>query len=689
MRIIKSIKETTSMKQTLFRDLVQECQRSTPESSLSEKIKKKIGEIGKAELKDVVAQTEEGCAPLFLACKNGSAEVVEYLLSTCCADIEQRGKFEVAEEAVSHSVTPLWCAAVAGRLSVVKVLLRFGADVNAASDSGSTPIRSACYIVRPGVQTSHFDIVKCLVKAGADLSASNHFGGTCLINSVQSPTLVALLLETKNIEVNAQDIQRKTALHYAVQENRVESAKLLLGAGADPMMLSKYGDDVLQTACLKGSLNIFNNLLETVFYDPNRIADAFELIGTTFLLDFHDIGSTLFFWRKALEIRYEGDFRHYPKVVDHDTVHPVLGFREFDSKTEIDEFHGDPKCMKIQALLITERVLGQGHKDTIFRYMYAGAAHADSNDYTDCVSLWNYALKLKMEKETLLSCDTAFTARAIVQLYVNILIRHMTNPNPFESEPPLKFDDILTTSGYIRAGIDTAMELLKVKPTCQKQLDSFDIILTTWIHLVHILLQLAETEFQKTATFEEVMPMLQKNVKTHKTGDSLLHLAVSSASTLHSNSFLDGDGETSSNLTVFPSPKVTEFILKCGYDIHSRNSINETPLHIAVKPENFSVDIATQLLEHGAHLDIPDSRDICPVDILKAQKQTQINLVPYVSLQCLAAQVIVKERVPFTSQDVPRHLDEMLQMHLPNRPALSELTLEFQEFSLDDIMNDL
>ena len=179
--------------------------------------------------------------------------------------------------------------------------------------------------------------------------------------------------------------------------------------------------------------------------------------------------------------------------MDHDTVHPVLGFREFDSKTEIDEFHGDPKCMKIQALLITERVLGQGHKDTIFRYMYAGAAHADSNDYTDCVSLWNYALKLKMEKETLLSCDTAFTARAIVQLYVNILIRHMKNPNPFESEPPLKFDDILTTSGYIRAGIDTAMELLKVKPTCQKQLDSFDIILTTWIHLVHILLQLAET----------------------------------------------------------------------------------------------------------------------------------------------------------------------------------------------------
>ena len=48
----------------------------------------------------------------------------------------------------------------------------------------------------------------------------------------------------------------------------------------------------------------------------------------------------------------------------------------------------------------------------------AGAAHADSNKDGNCVSLWNYALKLKLEKETLVSCDTAFTARAIVQLYI-------------------------------------------------------------------------------------------------------------------------------------------------------------------------------------------------------------------------------------------------------------------------------
>ncbi len=132
--------------------------------------------------------------------------------------------------------------------------------MDAASDTGSTPVRSACYIVRPGLQTAHMEIVKCLVRAGANLTQTNHFGGTCLINSVQSPPLVKFLLDTKRCEVNAQDIQRKTALHYAVQENRVDSAKLLIEAGGDPALLSKYGDDALQTACLKGSLHIFNYL---------------------------------------------------------------------------------------------------------------------------------------------------------------------------------------------------------------------------------------------------------------------------------------------------------------------------------------------------------------------------------------------------------------------------------------------
>ena len=78
---------------------------------------------------------------------------MSYNYFRCNAPIEQKGLFEVEEEGVRHSVTPLWCAAVSGRLAVVRVLLRFGANVNAVSDSGSTSVRSVCYIVRPGLDT--------------------------------------------------------------------------------------------------------------------------------------------------------------------------------------------------------------------------------------------------------------------------------------------------------------------------------------------------------------------------------------------------------------------------------------------------------------------------------------------------------------------------------------------------------
>lgn len=63
-----------------------------------------------------------------------------------------------------------------------------GADLDAGSDSGSTPVRSACFM-------THFEVVKFLVERGADIHRPNHNGGTCLINSVQSVRLCTYLLE--------------------------------------------------------------------------------------------------------------------------------------------------------------------------------------------------------------------------------------------------------------------------------------------------------------------------------------------------------------------------------------------------------------------------------------------------------------------------------------------------------------
>lgn len=220
---------------------------------------------------EIVNKIRDGCAPLFNACKRGNVEIAEFLTNVCHADVEQRGMFENPEDQSVHCVTPLWCAAVSGHLGIVKFLIRLGADINALSDTGSTPVRSACFM-------TNIEVVKYLVEHGADIRKSNYNGGTCLINSVQSVELCSYLI-SKGADVNAKDIQNKTALHYAIQEHRIETTELLLDNGADPFAKSRYGDDALQTACLKGAHQIFNHLKSRITYANERLAAANELIG--------------------------------------------------------------------------------------------------------------------------------------------------------------------------------------------------------------------------------------------------------------------------------------------------------------------------------------------------------------------------------------------------------------------------
>ena len=166
---------------------------------------------------------------LLIASKQGNLEIVKYLLSDCKFNVECKSKITYNAHQTKYLVSPLWCAAVSGKLEVVKFLVEFGANVNSESDTGSTLVGSACF-------NSHIDIVKFLVRNGGDIHrpSPNSFG-TPLINSIQSVVLCEFLLQN-GANVNAQDRVGSTALHYAVREKQLETTKLLLKYGADPFL---------------------------------------------------------------------------------------------------------------------------------------------------------------------------------------------------------------------------------------------------------------------------------------------------------------------------------------------------------------------------------------------------------------------------------------------------------------------
>ena len=383
-------------KDALFHDLIEECKHAAPGARLSYQLRTQLERFCREVRRELACRVKDGCAPLFIACKRGHVEIVEYLITVCNVDLEQRGLYEVPDDHSVHCVTPLWCAAVSGKLEVTKCLVEHGADVNSISDSGSTPVRSACFM-------THLDIVSYLVENGADILRPNYNGGTCLINSVQSDQLCLYLLQHGAL-VNTRDIQSKTALHYAIQEHRFETTKLLLDHGADPNARSRYSDDALQTACLKGATQIFEYLITRVTYGPERLADSHELLGSTFLDEHNDTASALRHWRIATELRHTFGTSNGP-IPKRPVMHPRAAFRyatEFKTMDDLNNVALDLDAMRIQSLLICERVLGPHHKDTSFRLMYRGAAYADALRYQRCIELWQRALEIRVEKDTVI-----------------------------------------------------------------------------------------------------------------------------------------------------------------------------------------------------------------------------------------------------------------------------------------------
>ncbi|KAG5898102.1 hypothetical protein JTB14_027459 [Gonioctena quinquepunctata] len=633
----------------IFHDLIDECKRSAPGARLSYQLRNKLEKYSLEIRRDIVNRIKVGCSPLFIACKKGQTEIVDYLITVCSADIEQKGLYEVQEDRSTHVVTPLWCAAVSGKLPVVEILLRCKADINAVSDTGSTPVRSACFM-------THFDIVRYLVEHGADINRPNYNGGTCLINSVQSAPLCDFLLKN-GADVNARDIQNKTALHYAIQEHRLETTKLLLKSGANYNAKSRYGDDALQMACLKGATGIFQYLITSIKYPPEKLANAHELMGATFLDEHNELALALVHWKKALAIREK--CRLFPK---EPILPPREGYRfqkEFASMEELENMSTDLDMIRLQSLMIAERILGSHHKDTIFRLMYRGASYADVMRYQRCIDLWRRALEIRIEKDSILYTDTCFSAQALVRLMIDYHAKSTLNK---EDNTRRRFYDIVSTFKLMTNEIVEIRELLTLKPVYKRQADFFDKTLKCITHLLYLMIETVESEEAKQYVSKLIAEFLKKNVKCVVMEDTILHLCVSKLNTIRSSYFMDEEP-----IVIFPKESVVRCLLECGADINARNEQGFSPLHISTLTYNYSDWLVKLLLQYGAHIDQPSSTGKIPLEFIKdinLHHQTDIYVLNYLSLKCLCATVIAKNKIQYRNQ-IPKTLEKWVRLHEP------------------------
>ncbi len=228
------------------------------------------------------------------------AEIATLLLSYPGADPNVRYTNPSNAWRWTSNATPLHSAAAAlsDNGAATQVLLAQGADVNARTSDGSTPLDLAA--ASHGIET-----MKALLAHGADINAARYSvgrfddGWTPLHSTVTwhgDPVAAALSLTYPDIDVNAGNDVGNTTLHYAVTNNQGALVQVLLShRDINPNARTRNDKQTpLHKAVYKENLNMVERLLDHPDTNPDRKNSSGETaLWIAVTLDLYDIAEAL------------------------------------------------------------------------------------------------------------------------------------------------------------------------------------------------------------------------------------------------------------------------------------------------------------------------------------------------------------------------------------------------------------
>lgn len=269
--------------------------------------------------------------------------------------------------------TPLMIAAKRGHLNALTLLIKHGAhDVDLQDSDGYTALHYAVYS-----SDISCEILSCLIGIGADVNARTNNGVTPLMIAAEEGHINAVTSLVKcGANVDLQDKYGNTALHYAAglsvderfSDDLPEIVEMLLNLGASHMC-NHQGLKPLHQASISGNIAVVEYLIQRPEITREQRVDALELLGASLATQFSHISLLDFLvWEGLMYIKLgmEERFVDPSQPILKQPKEPAYGNRkESQTPEELAQIEGDTEAILMESLLIKERILGTNHSELL------------------------------------------------------------------------------------------------------------------------------------------------------------------------------------------------------------------------------------------------------------------------------------------------------------------------------------
>ncbi|VDI84289.1 Hypothetical predicted protein [Mytilus galloprovincialis] len=502
--------------------------------------------LTKRQRKSIVTFKIDGRPALYFACLKGNADIMKYLLDECDPDVEQKGPFKIPHLKKDIEAPPLWCATgLENGLDIIKLLTEHGADVNGPTNSQSTPLISACLLL-------NIPIVEYLVEHGANIRTTTEKGFSCLMAAVANTELCAYLI-SKGASINASNMDGYTALHYAANDHKLETVKLLCRNGGLMTAKTNYQETPLKIAALRGSSSVIKYFLDTYEFPVEEKRDALDLLGC-FLVD-DNVTQCILMWETALKLRIEvantmsNSSRNLTPVPDFQYAVEVMSVENLRQLS-------DPNDLYMQALLKYSRIYGENHPVTIGKIIYRGALYGDNGCYQRCVELLKYAYTLRFKQDDPLNGDTIQCAISLVDIFCEMVTK-LVNRTTTEQ---VQMADVLAVFKMIVRQIEGGKSVLTIRSLGIIEQSHLQLLMKLTLHLIRLFQIIRGSVNERVEFIEQVAYLVQVDPRGIN-NQTLLHLAVDPSITKVGNV----------SLMKFPSVYVVDILLVCGANPNTRS----------------------------------------------------------------------------------------------------------------------